>query len=588
MQRTVQRLMKQRRRAAVVVQVAVSSALVLGMGALALDLGTLYTAQTELQVSADAAALAGAAELAGTGDVQAAALAAANTYAGLNHVLGLTPTVVTEDVEFGRAIFQEGSSQFAFELADEKWDAVRVTVWREQPPEGLPKPIVLPLSFAQVLGESYRGLQAQAAAVLVPRDIAVVIDLSNSMCWDSTLRSWNRGDGGYANLRDVWCALDGPEPARPYVPGSAPSAVDATEYQADSGPTFGEMTQWGSALVPGSYSASSDPGLWYIPKSSACTVAAARTRLLARGYSSAEADALLSGAQDDSYGNQWQNRVGVILGVAEWHSGKAGGFDPAGGNGNDTVGDGEVTWDPRPSFAQDWNWKSYIGWQRSGFTKRFGLKTLVDYLLENQPEYYSTAGLWATPEQPLRAQKDAVQAMIEEIDSLDSLDHVSLQIFAQNSHLEVDLTDDLYLVPNRLYQMQSGHYDRTTNLGGGLNEAIQTFERPGSLARPCAHKVIMLMSDGQTNVDAYGNQVGDGAPAAVNWALDRANYAASQGYRIYTVSVGYYVDRPTMAQIAQIGRGQEFYASGDPSTYTEELREIFRALGGKRPVALIE
>ena len=37
-----------------------------------------------------------------------------------------------------------------------------------------------------------------------------------------------------------------------------------------------------------------------------------------------------------------------------------------------------------------------------------------------------------------------------------------------------------------------------------------------------------------------------------------------------------------------IGRGQEFYAVGSPEEYTEQLQDIFRAIGGKRPVALIE
>ena len=33
---------------------------------------------------------------------------------------------------------------------------------------------------------------------------------------------------------------------------------------------------------------------------------------------------------------------------------------------------------------------------------------------------------------------------------------------------------------------------------------------------------------------------------------------------------------------------QEFYAAGTPEEYTEQLEDIFRTLGGKRPVALIE
>ena len=47
------------RRGGVIVQVAVMMTVVMGMGALAIDVGAMYTAKTELQAAADLAALAG-------------------------------------------------------------------------------------------------------------------------------------------------------------------------------------------------------------------------------------------------------------------------------------------------------------------------------------------------------------------------------------------------------------------------------------------------------------------------------------------------------------------------------------------------
>ena len=41
-------------------------------------------------------------------------------------------------------------------------------------------------------------------------------------------------------------------------------------------------------------------------------------------------------------------------------------------------------------------------------------------------------------------------------------------------------------------------------------------------------------------------------------------------------------------EIAAIRHRQELYAAGNPEEYTEQLEAIFRALGGKRSVALIE
>lgn len=575
-----------RRRAAAAVQVLVLSTVILGMGALAVDLGALFTSQAELQSAADAAALAAAARLAGAGgeDPTAAAAVAADEYARRNPVRGTHAGVEAGDVEFGRALYDPASGRFRFQPGGTNFDAVRVTLRRAQGTEGGPTALL----FARIFGRATVDLRAHAAAVLIPRDIALVIDLSNSMCYDSQLRFWNRSDGGYSNLRDVWCALDGPLPDRPYLPGPETD----TGYAADSGPTFGELNEWGAPLLPGAYDPAADPGLWYIPKYTNCTVPAARTRLAARGYSPAEVTALLSAAQDGAYADQWRNRVGVILGLATWHSGKPGGLDPAGGNGNDVLGNAEVVWQPQPAFAGNWTWANYIEWARtsstggSAFRSRFGLKTLMDFVLDQRPEAGATDGLCATPQEPLRAVKDAVQLMIDTIVALESLDRVALEVFATSARHEVDLTDNLQLVADALYLRQSGHYDRTTNIGGGLARAIA--ELTSERARGVARKVIVLMSDGVANVDANGNYVGDGHPAARNYALAMARQAADLGFRIYTVSVGYAVDRALLQEIAALGGGQEFYAAGSPETYTEQLALIFRTLGGKRPVALIE
>jgi hypothetical protein len=89
-------------------------------------------------------------------------------------------------------------------------------------------------------------------------------------------------------------------------------------------------------------------------------------------------------------------------------------------------------------------------------------------------------------------------------------------------------------------------------------------------------------------VDESGTYVGDGAAAALQYVYDQADRAADEGIRIYCVSVGYQVARGVMQTVAAKGHGQEFFASGSPEQYTQELEDIFRALGGKRPVALIE
>ncbi|MGD8450239.1 MAG: VWA domain-containing protein [Phycisphaerae bacterium] len=730
------------RRAAVIVQVAVMSTLIMGFGALAVDVGMLYTSKTELQAAADAAALAGAAQLGGEteGDPEQLAREAAQEYAMKHRVAG-DPVYLDQysDVELGKAVYNPATEKFEFQPGGSTYDSVRVTVKRtSESPSG-----PIPLMFANIYGAAEKDMWAQASAVLTPRDVAVVIDLSNSMCWDSQLRYWNRNDGGYANLRDVWCALDGPEPSRPYIPGSELE----TEYAGDLGPTVGRMSEWGDPLLPGAYSASSDPGLVYLPKGSYVWAtdlnpenvlgpwndSRANDMLVDGGYDVFERWSVLSNEQQgymsaaatdglgfttrvvhktrysrvygstsyrdwivvyvtsdadthtpalsniqislpasalslanstagsmnnhphsivnpdpqtglvgikfedttlgedgvsetewfafdvpassyvsdvdivckaspqwspvshyinpppDGYGSastwRWRYRVATVLGLADWASGM--GSHP-GGNGDSYVDDsyGEITWIPMPEYALDWQWYQYIDYSRSGFRYRYGLKTYTDYLMEKQPESYSTEVLWATPEQPLRAIKDAVQTMVNVIESLDSLDHMSLEIFASTARHQVNLTDDLQSISQTLYTRQSGHYDRSTNLGGGLQKAIA--ELRSDRARSASAKVIVLMSDGVPNIDEDGHSTGDGSEAAKNFALDQAEIAADAGFRIYAVSVGYNVDRELMQAIAATANGQEFYAVGTPEEYTEQLEQIFRTLGGKRPVALFE
>lgn len=574
---------KRLRRAAVVAHVAVCSTVILGMGALVLDIGSAYTTQTELQVAADAAALAAAAELsgAGEGDPFELAIAAANEYARRNPARGEPLAVLASDVEFGRAVLNPATGKFDFESSAGGVDAVRVTVHRQQDMGE----VEVPFLFAPILGRYGMQLDARAAAVLIPRDISVVIDLSNSMGYDTQLRYWNRTDGGYSNLRDFWCALDGPEPNKPYIPASAAN-VDQTEYEADTGPTYGYMTNWGDRLNPSSYNASTDPGLWYIRKSQLTSVPVITGLLTDTGYTADERTALLSGSLDGTT-SHWRNRCGVLLGLAQWRSGKPGGAFPGGGNGDNVLNDNEVSWLAAPAYAVNWNWKTYIDWVQSQsnttFKYRYGLKTFCDFLLNDRPRYNQTNVKWATPEQPVRAVKDAVWTMTNVIEELESLDHMALETFDMWGHHEVNLTEDIWQVANTLYGRQAGHYDLYTNIGDGLSRAYA--ELTSERARDAAAKVIVLMSDGVPNYDEYGQYNESGARA---YALRMARQAADEGMMIYTVSVGYQSDRPLMQEIATIGRGQEFYAAGNPEEYTQELEMIFRSLGGKRPVALIE
>ena len=179
------------RRGAVVAQAAICMGVMTGFAALAVDVGHVYNVRTELQRSADAAALAAAATLSdwSMGDPRPVAVGVAQQYANLNEVLGAGVTLDQEsDVQFGAAhMLDSGKYEVDWAETDPiKLNAVRVRLRRTS---GSPSGPV-PLFFANVLGVSNSDVAAQATAVMTPRDISFVLDLSASHNDDSSLRSY--------------------------------------------------------------------------------------------------------------------------------------------------------------------------------------------------------------------------------------------------------------------------------------------------------------------------------------------------------------------------------------------------------------
>ena len=324
------------------------------------------------------------------------------------------------------------------------------------------------------------------------------------------------------------------------------------------------MDTWGDPINPDDWDPTNDPGLWYIPNDAPTTEPEIAARLAARGYSASQINTIMQGAN-----TLWTNRTAVMLGLAEWS---------ASDTTDTSVTADELTWIPYPSFRKNWTWTDYLSWaansnstlmrSRPEFRFRFGAKTFTDFLLDSQSHFTQT-DLTHTPQEPLRAVKDGVQELV---DTTGVVDQMSLEVFATTGRHEVDLSLNRQGVASRLYDMQSNHYDNRTNMGEGLQRAIA--ELTSSRARGTAKKVIVVMSDGVSNTGPD--------PVTI------AQQAADLGIKIYTVSVGVGVDRSTMQQVAAVGGGEEFYAYGDPEQYTEQLQSIFKEIGGRRDVILIE
>lgn len=612
----------------------------MGVAALAIDTGLMYSAKQELQSAADSAALAAASQLGATSDASALATAEAKRFAKLNDVMGEDADLVDADVVFGHAVLD--GTKYTFQPGADPKDAVRVTLKRDQTVSDGP----VSLLFAKTFGMTGARMQASAVAMLVPRDISMIVDLSGSMNDDSELRHYKRFaseksgyiDGVQINLKAVWTALpqnkgkagvkNGTNPSSPGSPvandnqpsngtgrpqsaGGNPDPNEETSGGSSNpkGPRWGWMTDYGTSLVLGSYNPSSDFGLYYIPKGSTCSDSDVVANLTESGYSSSERSALLSGSSDSDT-NAYKRRVQVLLGLAGWKSGKSGGKYTTGGNGDNKVDSNELTNTVSYPFNSG-SWDGYVDYMRSSSTQmentdsnlkyRFGIKTFVNFLLEQQESHSETPELANTPEEPLYSVKNAVQTMIDEIIYLETQDHVSLETFAQYSQHRVDLTQvtsgeslaaKLQLVADNCYTYQAGHDTAYTNIGAGLNQAIT--ELMSERARTAASKVIILLTDGKPNVDSNGSVVGNNAAGAISWVEDRADFAKSKGFTVYTVGVGGDVDDELLSDAAT-SPDHYYYAdnapdpdNGNAPLYVNQLKQIFKTLGGKRPVRLIQ
>ncbi len=604
-----------RRRGAVAVQVAVSMSAIVGFAALTIDVGVIYNAKTDLQRTADAAALAASSKLASfdEGEPMTLARAEANRIVQANLVLNEQVQLADADIEFGRAVYNDESGSYDFEPTSDYPDAVRVVMRKTAGSSNG----ALQLYFARIFGKQSTDVEAEAVAMMVPRDIAIVADLSSSHTDDSELKNFKNTD---INLFDVWEALpiargtwgigDGVNPYQIGDPGNPPPPPGAFPGGPGNGgtdpgvlgtgevagPTFGLMYYWGDSITQ-SYEPADDPSLRYYKKNRDWYNNDLEDWYVDAGYSDNEIDALMSNDYDGN--GAWEERVAVALGLARWDSGKDGGLwesIPANqrknGNGNGWVGGGELTWLVDYPFEQG-SWVDYIsfaGKSSSGaaqadsdFRYRFGLKTFTNYLLESRESHAETSDLANVPTQPMQAVKDAVTHMADLIETLDTDDRLSLEIYGQTARHEIDLTDDYESVKNRLNEMQAGHYDAWTNMGGGITRG--TEELTSVRARRTARKVMIVLTDGKANVAANGN-TGDYTNGPI-YARQMAEVAADQGIRIFAVSVGSDSDSSLMDQIAEIGRGEHFHAEGSIDAYSVQLENIFKKLGGTRPVELI-
>ncbi len=170
------------RKAAIVPLLAVSLVALIGIIALAVDIGILAQTKSQLQSAADAAALSGSRGLTGdtkTDNNRAAVTGLALSTIQASTIMGQTlqSSQLTTQVGYYNYDAVLGKFQTVFtgsKPATENWSAVKTDVTFSQP-----------TSLAKFFNYSAFSATASATAVHRPRDLAIILDYSGSMRFNS-------------------------------------------------------------------------------------------------------------------------------------------------------------------------------------------------------------------------------------------------------------------------------------------------------------------------------------------------------------------------------------------------------------------
>ncbi len=209
---------------AVMVLVLVAMITLFSFVALAIDLGMLAVARTQLQDAVDVAAMAGARTLNGDS-------AANNNYSNVapNAVTAATANSVLSqpidssqvNVQIGRYVYVSNNKRFEGVIpgpSDENWSLVVSQVGAN---------VSANMAFAKVFSLGSTNMQAQATAVHRPRDVAVILDFSGSMRYGSVM--------GLPFSSSARTSSNNPDPVVPlfgHYSAVASAGLQATSFQA--------------------------------------------------------------------------------------------------------------------------------------------------------------------------------------------------------------------------------------------------------------------------------------------------------------------------------------------------------------------
>jgi Flp pilus assembly protein TadG len=270
------------------------------------------------------------------------------------------------------------------------------------------------------------------------------------------------------------------------------------------------------------------------------------------------------------------------------------------------------------------SWDDFVSYCRSNsqiddadYKRKYGGKCLVNYLLTQKPGFSQCEDLWRTPHYPFHSLKQGTELFAQFLDDLSFGDQMGMVSYATTAVDEHTLNYDGYSINMSsdpisdqftnfkaiINHKQAGHYNTTTNIGGGIKQGklmLDSHKRPGT------QPTILLMTDGLANVRDTSYSLpgswswstlfdydGDGdadyttSDDYCKYALGMAKQAVDAGYTIHTIGVGMGADNDLLQAIAWMGKGVHIEVPGDTTVeeMEEEVLEAFNQIAAFVPPA---
>jgi hypothetical protein len=560
------------RRGIIVVLTGFALVAIFAFVALSVDTGRMVLTETEMQNACDAAVLAAAQEI--NAAVYAAGQGQGSANIDANSIAIAAARQMAQQVAEANGVYIDPETDVRF--GRRKYDGETDTwpiIWDDDPynvvqvvarktnPDLDQPDGELPLAFGWAIGRDQVPLQTSATAFIEARDLVVVLDVSASMNDDSSLVSSLSTTEVNSLLDGMWNGL---VTADPKWPGTSTSKFPATG--------FGTINS-----AAGTYVSSTDT-----------------------------------------------NTIMTTLGLKT--NGSDGKrmypFPQAGRNSNGTP-------KSKPSNStSDTLWQGYISHVKnlSGtYKKKYGYRTLMNYLQEQRFDPSQSEDLWRTAHYPFHANRNGMSLFMEFLTELDFGDEVGWVAYGQwavpqmthsDGEVNIDITadpitSDYAVIDDMQRRHQAGEYNGWTAMGDGILKARELLvglagdPDDDGYSRYGARPTMLVMTDGQTNQapsgwsmpsgfcwDEWTDYDGDGSAnyttsdVKKQYAFWEATEAIKLGVTIHTLAVGDGGDRDLMQAIAFAGHGIFINVPGGGTADMEEqLIEAFQNIASQVPPA---